>query len=273
LQVAGRLDLGQHRRQVAHQGQVGLDQLELVAQLGALGDEPVDLLAGLADLGLGRGRAHRRRAAGGLVGGQAQHVEQRRSPGQHALPGLALGQVGAPQPHGLQRLLLGLGGEAGDLHDAQRLQRGEDVLRDGTATDDGHLVHPRDHGKTFSRTIWAAAARLAATLAERASAVSLAAERMLCLTASSSLRPASASDWARASALARAASRIAAASALASSTMALALALASSTLLTSFFSWASRSCSSRSPCASKWPSLLMRPAACALGRSSWTVSS
>src|SRR5690606_17945841 len=131
--------------------------------------------------------------------------------------------------------------EPAAVDDAQGLERSQHVLGDGAATDDGHLVHLRDHGKIFSKTFAAAAARLAATLADSASAVSLAAERMLCLTASSSLRPASASDWARASALARAASRMAAASAVASSMAALALALASSTLLTSFFSWASRS--------------------------------
>src|SRR5690606_5685372 len=271
-EVAGRLDLRQHRRQVAHQRQVRLDQLELVAQLRALGHEPVDLLPHLADLRLGGGGVGDGGGAGDLRGVEAQDVEQRGRPGEHALPGLALGERGALEPHARQGALLLVRRERHDLHDPEGLQGCQHVPGDGAATDDGHLVHRGDHGKIFSSTMAAAAARFAATLAERASAVSFAAERTLCLTASSSLRPASASDWARASALARAASRVAAASAFALSMTAFALAWASSTLLTSFFSWASRSCSSRSPCASKRPSLLKRPAIGAPWRKRWSVS-
>src|SRR5690606_31637332 len=135
-------------------------------------------------------------------------------------------------------------------------QRAEHVLGDGATADDRHLIHLGDHGKTFSMTVVTTLSRFAPALASSAPAASLAALTTLWRTFSSSLRPASASDCASASALARAASIRALASAVALSTMDLALALASSTLATRLFSCARRSCSRRSPCASKRPSFL-----------------
>src|SRR5690606_18859456 len=221
-------------------------------------DEAIDLLARLLAVGLGRRRVDDRRAAGDLARSQTEDVQQCGGARQDALPSLTLVQLGAAKLQTLQRLALLAGGQSADLHDAKTLQRAEDVFHDGAATYNGHLVHLGDHGRIFSNTIVAAASRLAATLAARVSDDSRADVSIVCLTDSSSLRPASASDCASASARARAASSVAAASSFALSTVDLALARASSTFVTSFFSWARSSCSRRSPCASKRPSLLMR---------------
>src|SRR5690606_39614151 len=87
------------------------------------------------------------------------------------------GERGALESHAPQGALLLVRREPHDLHDPEGLQGCQHVPGDGAATDDGHLVHRGDHGKIFSSTMAAAAARFAATLAERASAVSFAAER------------------------------------------------------------------------------------------------